>query len=112
MPARPRAGILRTCSPGQEQRPRVTGRSRNFRARGRPRRRCKPPRRPPAALRQRPWGRRYTCFPRNSRRLRHLAVDLGTSLHDLVLAGLDKVLAENGQPPLRRYGAAKKEKKR
>ena len=59
-------------------------------------------------------GTTLYLLPEESRRLRHLAVDLGSSLHDLMLTGLDKVLQEHGQLPLRRYEPAKprKEKKR
>lgn len=42
-------------------------------------------------------------LPHELQRLRHLAVDLDVSLHDLMLRGLDRVLAENGQRPLERY---------
>ncbi len=42
-------------------------------------------------------------LPDELRRLRRLAVDLDVSLHDLVLRGLDKVLAEHGERPLARY---------
>jgi DNA (cytosine-5)-methyltransferase 1 len=42
-------------------------------------------------------------LPDELRRLKKLAVDLDVSLHDLVLRGLDRVLAEAGQRPLTRY---------
>jgi len=46
--------------------------------------------------------------------LKRLALDLDLSLHELMLMGLDRVLAEHGQPPVRRYvpAAPRKEKKR
>ncbi len=57
-------------------------------------------------------GTTLYLLPEESRRLRHLAVDLGSSLHDLMLIGLDRILHENGQPPLRRYEPAKPRKER
>lgn len=42
-------------------------------------------------------------LPQELRRLRRLALDLDVSLHDLVLRGLDRVLADHGQRPLERY---------
>ena len=42
-------------------------------------------------------------LPHELQRLRRLAVDLGVPLHDLLLRGLDRVLADNGQRPLERY---------
>ncbi len=42
-------------------------------------------------------------LPHELRRLRRLALDLDVSLHDLLLRGLDRVLAEQGQRPLERY---------
>lgn len=59
-------------------------------------------------------GTTLYLLPEESRRLRHLAVDLGSSVHDLLLQGLDHILAEHGQPPLKRYQPAngKKGKKR
>lgn len=59
-------------------------------------------------------GTTLYLLPDESRRLKHLAVDLGLSVHELLLIGIDKVLAEHGQPPIRRYVplAPRKEKKR
>jgi DNA (cytosine-5)-methyltransferase 1 len=42
-------------------------------------------------------------LPDELRRLKRLALDLDISLHDLLLRGLDRVLAEAGQRPLTRY---------
>ena len=42
-------------------------------------------------------------LPHELQRLRRLAVDLDVPLHDLMLRGLDRVLAEQGQRPLERY---------
>jgi DNA (cytosine-5)-methyltransferase 1 len=42
-------------------------------------------------------------LPPELQRLRRLAVDLDVSLHDLMLRGLDRVLAEHGQRPIERY---------
>ena len=42
-------------------------------------------------------------LPDELRRLRHLAIDLGVSVHELTLRGLDRVLAEAGERPIARY---------
>ncbi len=42
-------------------------------------------------------------LPHELQRMRRLAIDLNVPLHDLMLRGLDRVLAENGQRPLERY---------
>lgn len=59
-------------------------------------------------------GTTLYLLPEESRRLKHLAVDLGLSVHELMLTGLDRILEEHGQPPLRRYvpAVSRKEKKR
>jgi DNA (cytosine-5)-methyltransferase 1 len=41
--------------------------------------------------------------PEESKRVRMLALTLDLSLHDLILTGLDRLLAENGQRPVSRY---------
>ena len=41
--------------------------------------------------------------PEESKRVRRLALELDLSLHDLLLTGLDRLLAENGQRPVSRY---------
>jgi DNA (cytosine-5)-methyltransferase 1 len=46
--------------------------------------------------------------PEESKRLRRLALELDLSLHDLLLTGLDRLLAENGQRPVSRYERAAK----
>ena len=59
-------------------------------------------------------GTTLYLLPQESKRLKRLALDLDLSLHELMLTGLDRVLAEHGQPPIRRYVPAvpRKEKKR
>ena len=59
-------------------------------------------------------GTTLYLLPSESKRLRRLAIDLDLSLHEMMLNGLDRLLAENGEPPVRRYVPAspKKEKKR
>ena len=39
-------------------------------------------------------------LPTESRRLKRLALDLDVSFHELVLRGLDRMLAEHGQAPV------------
>ncbi len=48
-------------------------------------------------------GTTLYLLPEESRRLKHLAVDLGLSVHELLLTGIDKVLSEHGHPPIHRY---------
>ena len=59
-------------------------------------------------------GTTLYLLPQESKRLKRLALDLDLSLHELMLTGLDRVLAVHGQPPVRRYAPAvpRKEKKR
>ena len=59
-------------------------------------------------------GTTLYLLPQESKRLKRPALDLDLSLHELMLTGLDRVLAEHGQPPVRRYVPAvpRKEKKR
>ena len=59
-------------------------------------------------------GTTLYLLPQESKRLKRLALDLDVSLHELMLTGLDRVLTEHGQPPVRRYVPARplKEKKR
>ena len=42
-------------------------------------------------------------LPEEARRLRHLAVDLDISVHEIILRGLDRILSEAGQRPMARY---------
>lgn len=53
-------------------------------------------------------GATVYLLPAESKRLRRLALELDMSLHELLLRGADRILAENGQQPLERYGAAPK----
>jgi DNA (cytosine-5)-methyltransferase 1 len=48
-------------------------------------------------------GTTLYLLPAESKRLRKLALELDLSLHDLLLTGLDRVLAENGLRPVDRY---------
>lgn len=58
-------------------------------------------------------GTTLYLLPSESKRLRKLAIDLDLSLHEMMLNGLDRILAEHGQQPVRRYvPTLVKEKKR
>lgn len=48
-------------------------------------------------------GTTLYLLPEESKRLRRVALDLDTTLHELAMRGLDRILAEVGQPPVRRY---------
>lgn len=50
-------------------------------------------------------GTTVYLIPDESWRVKQLAVRLRTSVHQIILSGLDRILAEHGQPPIRRYKA-------
>lgn len=50
-------------------------------------------------------GTTLYLLPGESKRLRRLALDLDVSLHELLMRGADRLLAENGQRPIERYRA-------
>jgi hypothetical protein len=53
-------------------------------------------------------GTTLYLVPNESKRVRRLALELNLSLHELLLRGLDRLLAESGQRPVERYQAAPK----
>ena len=55
-------------------------------------------------------GTTLYLLPTESRRLKRLALDLDISVHELVLRGLDRMLAEQGQAPVVRYSSPKPRK--
>ncbi len=63
-----------------------------------------PPRRRPG-IKGATRGTTVYLLPEKNRRANHLAIDLGISLHELLLRGLDRMLAEHGQRPVRRYAS-------
>jgi hypothetical protein len=49
-------------------------------------------------------GTTVYLLPREHKRVRRLALDLDVpSVHELLLTGLDRLLAEQGEPPIERY---------
>ena len=49
-------------------------------------------------------GTTLYLLPREHKRVRRLALDLDVpSVHELLLLGLDRLLAERGEPPIERY---------
>lgn len=77
----------------------------------------KPPKDPrPIILKDRPGikgvtlGTTVYLLPGESKRVRRLALDLDMSLHELLMRGLDRLLAENGQRPVERYRPVPKTK--
>jgi len=52
-------------------------------------------------------GMTVYLLPSEAKRLRRLAIDVDRSAHDLILDGIDRMLAEHGQPPLARYQPAR-----
>ena len=55
-------------------------------------------------------GTTLYLLPGESKRLRRLALDLDVSLHELLMRGADRLLAENGQRPVERYRAIGKDR--
>ena len=49
-------------------------------------------------------GTTVYLLPREHKRVRRLALDMDVpSVHELLLLGLDRLLAEQGGPPIERY---------
>lgn len=60
--------------------------------------------RPEGGIKAATKGLTVYLLPEEHKRLRRLAIDLDApSLHELLLRGLDRLLAEQGQPPIKRY---------
>ena len=56
-------------------------------------------------------GTTVYLLPREHKRVRRLALDLDVpSVHELLLTGLDRLLAENREPPLERYSPPRPKK--
>ena len=50
-------------------------------------------------------------LPREHKRVRRLALDMDVpSVHELLLMGLDRLLAEREEPPIERYSPARPKK--
>jgi hypothetical protein len=58
----------------------------------------------PGGIKAATVGTTVYLLPAEHKRVRRLALDLDIpSVHELLLLGLDRLLAEQGQPPLARY---------
>jgi len=58
-------------------------------------------------------GTTLYLLPREHKRVRRLALDLDVpSVHELLLLGLDRLLAERGEPPIERYSQPRPRKVR
>jgi hypothetical protein len=56
-------------------------------------------------------GTTVYLLPREHKRVRRLALDLDVpSVHELLLMGLDRLLAEQGRPPIERYSPPRPKK--
>ena len=56
-------------------------------------------------------GTTVYLLPAEHKRVRRLALDLDVaSVHELLLLGLDRLLAEGGQPPIERYSQPRPKK--
>ena len=56
-------------------------------------------------------GTTVYLLPREHKRVRRLALDLDVpSVHELLLMGLDRLLAERGEPPIERYSPPRPKK--
>ncbi len=56
-------------------------------------------------------GTTLYLLPREHKRVRRLALDMDVpSVHELLLMGLDRLLAERGDPPIERYSPPRPKK--
>jgi hypothetical protein len=56
-------------------------------------------------------GTTVYLLPREHKRVRRLALDMDVpSVHELLLMGLDRLLAERGEPPVERYSPPRPKK--
>ena len=55
-------------------------------------------------------GTTLYLLPGEHKRIRRLALDLDVSVHELILLGLDRLLAERGQPLIQRYSPPRPKK--
>ena len=56
-------------------------------------------------------GTTVYLLPREHKRVRRLALDMDVpSVHELLLMGLDRLLAERGEPPIERYSPPRPKK--
>ena len=62
-------------------------------------------------IKQATVGTTLYLLPREHKRVRRLALDLEvSSVHELILLGLDRLLAEHGLPPVERYSPPRPKK--
>ena len=67
--------------------------------------------RTPGGIKAATIGTTVYLLPSEHKRVRRLALDLDVaSVHELLLLGLDKLLAEQGEPPLVRYSPPRPKK--
>lgn len=56
-------------------------------------------------------GTTVYLLPRQHKRIKQLALDLDvSSVHELLLMGLDRLLAQRGEPPIERYSPPRPKK--
>lgn len=66
---------------------------------------------PPGGIKAATVGTTVYLLPSEHKRVRRLALDLDVpSVHELLLLGLDRLLAERGDPPLARYSPPRAKK--
>jgi hypothetical protein len=69
------------------------------------------PTRAPGGIKAATIGTTVYLLPAEHKRVRRLALDLDTgSVHELLLLGIDRLLAERGEPPLVRYSPPRPKK--
>jgi hypothetical protein len=70
-----------------------------------------PSARPTGGIKLATVGTTLYLLPREHKRVRRLALDLDVpSVHELLLLGLDRLLAERGEPPIERYSPPRPKK--
>ena len=69
------------------------------------------PERAPVGIKAATIGTTLYLLPAEHKRVRRLALDMDVpTVHELLLLGLDKLLAEEGEPPITRYSEPRPKK--
>ena len=72
---------------------------------------AQPPAPPPTGgIKAATVGTTVYLLPDEHKRVRRLALDLDVSVHELLLLGLDRLLTERGEAPVRRYSEPRRRK--
>ena len=64
----------------------------------------------PGGIKEKTIGTTLYLLPSEHRRIKRLALDMDVVVHELILQGLDRMLAEHGQQVIKRYSAPRPRK--